>query len=304
MKRVLVTGATGFVGRHSLSALLARNYEVHAVTSKAIGQQYPNVQWHCGNLLDSSQTKDLLGAVRPSHLLHFAWYAEPGKYWHSPENFRWVSASLDLVQTFHKHGGWRAVLAGSCAEYSWSREICDEQATPVRPSSVYGICKHALQVLLAAYSGATGLSSAWGRIFYVYGPYEKPQRLVPSVARALLRGEPAACTHGEQECDFMHVRDVADAFCALLDSDISGPINVASGVPVKVKDFAVALAERVGRRDLLRFGAIAPSPNDPPRLVADVSRLANEVGWRPAISLADGISEVLNWWKGDCERSA
>ena len=88
MKKVLLTGATGFIGRHCLPLLIAQGYEVHAVYAKAAGGEHPGLQWHKANLLDPSQIYMLMEEVLPTHLLHFAWYAIPGKYWTSPENVR------------------------------------------------------------------------------------------------------------------------------------------------------------------------------------------------------------------------
>ena len=126
MKKVLLTGASGFVGRHCLPALVARGYEVHAVSSSATApaDTPPGVRWHQADLLDGAQVSALLAQVRPRHLLHSAWYAVPGKYWTAPENFRWVRASLHLLQTFAAHGGRRVVVVGSSAEYDWHYGYC------------------------------------------------------------------------------------------------------------------------------------------------------------------------------------
>ena len=161
----------------------------------------------------------------------------PGQYWISSENLRWVQASLDLVRAFGEHGGQRAVLAGTCAEYNWDYGYCTESITPLAPRTLYGACKHGLHSIAAAYAAQINLSLAWGRIFFPYGSYEHPARLPPGYSR-LLNGQPAACTPGEQIRDFLHVEDVAAAFVAILESDISGAIDVASGEPVAVKDLS------------------------------------------------------------------
>ena len=117
MKRVLVTGATGFVGRHSPLALAARGFEVHATC--LTGTPDTSATWHRVDLLDHAQVDRLLNEVRPTHLLHFAWYAVHGKYWTSTENLRWVESSLALLRSFVDRGGRRAVIAGTCTEYDW-----------------------------------------------------------------------------------------------------------------------------------------------------------------------------------------
>ena len=136
---------------------------------------------------------------------------------------------------------------------------------------------------------------AWGRIFFVYGPGEPEGRLVPSVGRTLLAGEPVPTTSGDQVRDFMHVEDVAAAFAALADADTTGAVNIASGDPVRVRDVVETLAEQVGRPDLLRPGALPDREGDPPRLVADVTRLRQEVGIAPQIALREGLAQTLEW---------
>lgn len=297
-KKVLLTGAAGFIGRHAIPLMAEKGYEVHAVDSIAQPpfKQKLNIFWHQCDLLNAVQQKHLIAEIKPTHLLHFAWHTTPGKYWTSLENFRWVQSSLSLLQEFHSHGGSRIVMAGTCAEYDWKHEHYSEQTTPLAPATLYGTCKHSLQSMLNSFCKETGLSSAWGRIFFLYGPHEHPARLVPSVIRSLLRGETARCSHGKQIRDFLHVEDVADAFVTLLESEVTGPVNIASGQPVALKDVICKIADKMNRRDLVQLGAIPAPADEPALLVADVSRLMSEVGWKSKYTLEDGLSATIDWW--------
>jgi len=294
MKRVMITGASGFIGRHVLPALVARGYEVHAASSRKSGSDGLGIKWHGVNLLDSTACSVLMAKVRPSHLLHLAWYTDHGKYWSSPANIAWVQASLGLLRAFTDQGGQRAVFAGTCAEYDWADGICDEDHTPLQPASIYGACKHALSELLAAHSAATGLSSAWGRLFYLFGPGEKSSRLVPHVITHLLRDTPAQCSGGGQERDFLFVEDAADAFAALLDSKISGALNIARGESVGIRELASMIAAKMGKPQLLRFDTSAPP--GPATLTASVHRLKSELNWSPRVGLDEGIQRSIAWW--------
>ena len=296
MKRVLLTGATGFIGRHCLPLLAARGYAVHAVSSQPVTEDQSNIHWHQANLLDPAQVVALISDVQPSHLLHFAWYAVPGKYRTSMENLRWVQVSLGLLQEFVRHGGQRMVMAGTCAEYDWRYGYCSEAVTPLVPTTLYGTCKHALQLMLAAFSRQAGLSAAWGRIFSLFGPYEDPDRLVAYVIRSVLRGEPARCSHGNQIRDFLYVQDVADAFVALLDGAVCGPINIASGKPVAVRDVICKIAAIQYRPDLIQMGALSAREDEPPWLIADVRRLQDEVRWQSKYALDTGLEKTIEWW--------
>lgn len=300
MNKILITGGTGFIGRHCLPLLLERGDEVHATTSKVIEQNenWPtSVNWHQVDLLDSEQLLNLMELIRPTHLLHLAWVVTPGIYWESVDNFRWVASSLEILRLFAQNGGQRVVTAGSCAEYNWDYGLCREGLTPLEPKTTYGICKHALNILQEKLALNMGVSSAWGRIFSLYGPHEFSGRLVPSVISSLLKGETTNCTHGEQIRDLLHVEDVAAAFVALLHSDVTGAVNIASGRAVALKEVIGEIAQQVKRPDLVRLGAKPMSVEEPLRLVADVRRLQDEVKWLPRYNLVTGLEQTLRWWR-------
>jgi len=297
MKRVLVTGATGCVGRHALPLLVARGWDVHALASKQAPPALDGVTWHRANLLDVNATGAVVRGVGASHLLHLAWYIAPSKWAAAPENFDWVEASLRLTQQFRAAGGTRLVTAGSCLEYDWSYGYCAESRTPCAPHTIYGTCKHALELLTTAMSADGRLSSAWGRIFFLYGPWEHPERLVASVIRALLTGEPARTSHGTQVRDYLYAGDVADAFVALLESEVTGPINVASGRAIALKDIVLRIGQLIGRPELIRLGAIPAAPTDVPLVVADTARLSSVLGWQPHVDLDRGLTTTIDWWR-------
>jgi nucleoside-diphosphate-sugar epimerase len=296
MKRVLVTGASGCVGRQALPLLVARGWEVHAVASKTPPPDSDGVRWHRADLLDGDQTRAIVRSAQADAMLHLAWYIAPGRWAAAPENFDWLRASLELVQAFRAEGGTRLVSAGSCLEYDWSYGYCAEDRTPCVPHTAYGACKHALQVVTSALC-RDGLTTAWGRIFFLYGPHEHPDRLVASVIRSLLAGEPARTSHGNQVRDYLHAADVAEAFVTLLESDLVGPINIASGQGVTLKEIVQRLGALVGRPDLLRLGAVPAALTDVPLVVADTTRLNTILGWRPRIDLDSGLTRTIDWWR-------
>ncbi|MEA2391974.1 MAG: dTDP-L-rhamnose 4-epimerase [Solirubrobacteraceae bacterium] len=289
MSRALVTGAGGFIGRQALAALVARGFEVHAAdVAEPPADASGDVHWHRADLLDADGARALLEDVAPSHLLHLAWYAVPGSFWASPENLRWAQATLGLLQAFEG----RAVVAGSCAEYDWSSEQpLHEWASALRPRTLYGACKGAVGTV------ATALGHATGRVFFLHGPGEHPDRLVSSVVRRLLAGERAPVSHGDQVRDFMHVADVGGAFAALLDSGVVGPVNIGSGAGVPVRRIVELLAEEAGRPDLVGWGEVPVAPDDPPRIVADARRLHDEVGFAPRFTLEEGLRDTVAWWR-------
>jgi nucleoside-diphosphate-sugar epimerase len=306
--KVLVTGAAGFIGRSSLAPLREAGYEVCAVLSARpdqgdrAGEVPPDLDVRHADLTDPAAVDALLEEVQPTHLLHFAWIATPGLYWHSEENYRWLSASRYLLAAFARRGGQRAVMAGSCAEYDWSRvAVCRERSSPLADeggtATPYAACKIAMQRSLEEYGGTHGLSSAWGRIFFQYGPGEHRDRLIASVIVSLLAGREARCTHGRQIRSFLHVDDVGAAFAALLGSPVQGPVNVGSGERIAIADVLQRLADDIGRPELLKLGARPAPPGEPAVLVPDVDRLSAEVGWSPRRPLDEGLQETVRWWR-------
>ncbi|MDB9313053.1 NAD(P)-dependent oxidoreductase [Spirulina sp. CS-785/01] len=298
MKTVLVTGGSGFVGHYTLRKLLDKGYDVHVVTRNKTGQQFPSeVTLHYCDLQNVQQQIQLFQSFSFSHLLHFAWYTVPQKYWSSSENLNWVQVSINLVQNFVKSGGQRIVCAGTCAEYDWSYGYCSEYLTPQLPNTLYGTCKNSLRVILEQYCKEKNISLAWGRIFFLYGPHEPQQKLIPSTINSLLNGEFAYCTHGNQIRDFLYVEDVADAFVALLDSEVQGSVNIGSGQPIAIKEVVEKIGDLLGSKSLIQLGAIASRPNESPLLVANTKRLIEEVNFRPKTSLLEGLDLTINWWR-------
>jgi nucleoside-diphosphate-sugar epimerase len=287
----MLTGATGFIGRQALTALSEAGHEVHAVARRPPGEEAGAI-WHQADLLAGC---DIVRECEPEILVHLAWYAEHGKYWSSPENVRWVEASLALLRAFAAAGGRRVVIAGTCAEYEWSREVYPESA-PVRPATLYGAAKHGLNVVGSAFCEQAGIELAWGRLFFLYGPHEAPERFVPSLVRSLLQGEPARMTDGSQRRDFLHVSDAGAAFAALADGALTGAVNIASGEAVALEDLGRRIAVASAHPELLRIGELPTRAGEPAELVAEVSRLREELGWSPSISLGEGVDATVAWW--------
>jgi len=297
LKSVLITGATGFVGRQCLPLLVRDGFDVHAISSGVHNIDIEGVTWRKADLLSKNSVEELLASVKAEYLLHLAWITTPGIYWNSPDNHEWTTASVDLFRRFIKHGGRRIVATGSCAEYDWRFGLCSEELTPLAPSTTYGKCKHELQTFLEELGHEKNISAAWARLFYLYGPFENKSRLIPSVIYSLLRGERARCTSGEQVRDYLYVYDAANALVSLLGSSVNGAINIGSGRAVEVRRIVELIAGKLGKMHLLGLGDLPCKDAEPYLIMADNSRLMTELNWREEYTLEQGLNETLSWWE-------
>lgn len=212
----------------------------------------------------------------------------------------WSDVTTNLVELFAKTGARRVCITGTCFEYQWPSDAdCDELKTALGSHTLYDIAKNTCRTSLEAIAARHELKPAWARVFYLYGPHEFPGRLVSSVCRSLVRNQPALCSSGVAVRDFMDSRDAGSALAALVLSEVEGPINVASGNALEIRKVAGLLGEIYGKPELIRIGAIPDRPGDPPRISASVTRLRNEVGFSPSISIADGLRNALEFWASE-----
>lgn len=273
MKRVLVTGARGFIGGY-LQKALEGDYEWLPYSGDVLAEDW----------------EAYMAQARPDCLVHLAWITGAG-YSDSEKNLAFLQKSIELYRAFYGCGGQRAVFVGTEQEYARTDRPLREES-PLAPQSLYAVCKAGLGRALLEESRLRGRSFAWCRIFFVYGAGEKPARLMPSLIGGLLRGGAVSCSCGSFVRDYIHVSDLARALRCCMEQEGVSAVNVAGGRPTTIGEIAQEVQRQIGGPGKVAYRGAAACAAQPGSVWADVSKLRG-FGWSPRVSLAEGIAAEI-----------
>lgn len=301
MKKILLTGATGFIGSQVTNELVRRGYEVHAIVYQQIPVSKENVIYHELNLFDDAAVDKFLSTYHFENLIHLAWYVGP-KCHVSDLNMDWMITTLNLIKLFQKYGGKTYVGAGTCSEYEYKYGYLLEDETPTDSETLYGNCKNAVYNIAKVFCRQHGIIFKWARIFNLYGPNEKPQRLMPSVINSCLKGEDVKVSNCLKFQDYLHVEDTATGIVDLFESDMQGAVNISSGQPVQLKYIVNRIAELTGFKGNILWGEIPPAFGED--LIVGNNDKLKSIGWKPKYTLEEGLKQTINWWKQHNEENA
>ena len=268
---VLLTGATGFVGRQVLRALVERGSRVRAVVRDGKRDQLAALD----DVETIITTPDLFAENDEwwadvcrgiDTVIHVAWYAEPGQYLHSAKNIDCLIGTLQMAKGAAQAEVRRFVGIGTCFEYDLSEGLLSVD-TPLRPLTPYAGAKAAAFLALSQWLPQQRVEFAWCRLFYLYGEGEDARRLVPYLRSKLEAGAPAELTSGKQIRDFLDVHKCGKMIAETALTREQGPVNICSGTAISVRQLAEQIADEYGRRDLLKFGVRPDNLVDPPCVV-------------------------------------
>lgn len=292
MKRVLITGGSGFVGKNVVNVLLERGYEVYVISTsptKSCSLQLKIV--NC-NLLNYTEILEVMQDISPSYLIHLAWETTHNIYLHSNKNIDWVTASMNLLTAFRNVGGKRVFISGTCFEYEYRNSPLSETDT-LMPDNLYSACKIALHTMATQYSKDNGISLVWGRLFYLFGENEKPSRVVPYIISNLLKGNAITCKNSMAVRDFLYVKDAARIICDIFESNFEGDINIASGENIRMKELFEKISIILNCHDLVAYDN---QPVTPEYIVASIEKQKLITNFN--YSFEEGINNCIQFYNG------
>lgn len=286
--RILLTGATGFIGSAVLRLALRQGHEIAALVRP--GKNLPGVRSLSGTLAEPPWNE--IAAFKPEACIHAAWIATPGVYLESPENEQLVQWSETFIRKSARCGVRRVVALGTCLEYEFTGKILSEETSPLSSATAYASAKNALRLKLDSAAKTDGFSLCWGRVFYPYGPGEQPGRLPRLIIRNLQQAKVMELKTPRAVKDYIYIDDLAAAIMAATTGHVRGVINFGTGAGITVYELARTLGELLGHPELVRESPAAVfDPKD--FVVADAGRL-RALGWQPQVALKDGLRQLLH----------
>ncbi|CAK7061679.1 MAG: dTDP-6-deoxy-L-talose 4-dehydrogenase (NAD(+)) [Desulfovibrio sp.] len=293
MKSILVTGASGFIGRHVVAKLHSMGKEVVGLAQKKPDDSNA-ICWHTCDLFTPPYAFNF--NCVPDICIHLAWPIG-SSYADNAANTDGLKASIALFELLAQSGCKHFVIAGTCAEYGTPEHLpVDETAFP-NPDTLYAASKNELRHAIdARINHHPGVTVAWARIFQLYGRGERSSRLFPSMAKEFLQNRAFPAASGTQIRDYLHVCDVASALVRLAEHPVTGIYNISSSIPIQLADLMRMFASYFGPQAAIEFNAKKERLGgwDPPAMYGENTKL-RALGWSPSITLEEGLKTYANF---------
>lgn len=304
MNKILITGATGFVGARVARLLVDQGRDVALLMrSESNSRRIEDLLDRCtilqGDMSSLEKLRSPLRDFAPQAVLHLAWEGVKGADRNSPIQMRNVSSSIDLYRLTAELGCRHFIGLGSQAEYGQLQGKISESG-PARPTTVYGSAKFATGLLLERAAATSDRPFAWLRLFSSYGPDDDPSWMIPYMITRLLAGEKPSLTQAEQMWDYLHVDDAAAGIVAALDADARGFFNLGSGQSRPLRTIIESIRDLIDPSLPLGFGEVPYRPDQVMHLEADITSLSSASGWMPQITLEDGLHDLV----GRCRQAS
>lgn len=266
--KILITGASGFFGKSLVNALeqSVDDFECFCVyKTNALQSSDKRFQWVQCDLLNTETTEQLIKNIKPTHVVHLAWYVPPQQFWGARENIDWLYASINLFYAFCKNVGITFIGAGTLAEYNWSNGILEESTTPLLPNTLYGQCKKSLHEILTCIRNThyTQTKIIWPRIGYFFGPDEPKEKLISKLIYNIKNTLPVDLASPEFKRPYAHVKYLGGAITKLLMTNAYEDVtfNLSFSISYPLKEIVDFIQEKLGKQSLqMNYGVYPSSP--------------------------------------------
>lgn len=306
MRRVLITGGTGFVGANLARHLLTLGDHVHLLLRPKfqdwrIKDFIREVELHVADIADRDSVAKIMQEIKPDRVFHLAVH---GAYSHQADPHAIIFTNLlgtsNLIEASLRIGVESVIHTGSSSEYGFQDHPPSEKQFIV-PNSPYAVTKAAATHWCSYHARSSRVPMPTARLYSVYGPWEEPNRFIPTMIAHSLRQTLPALVDPEVERDFIYVEDVCDALIRLADkapslNDFGAVYNVGTGVGTKIREAVAHIQDRIGETAEPAWGSMKNRAWDATTWVADNSSFVEDIGWQAATKFPDGLEAMANWY--------
>ena len=308
-RRVLVTGASGFIGSHLTRRLVALGAQVHAVTS-TVSSVYPtriidlrqSLTLHEANLIDRGALDVVVAEAEPEYVFHLGAYTHVGKSWQRIDECIQVNVqgTVNLLMALASQGYRRFINTGTSEIYG-DIDVPFREDGPVHPISPYSVSKHAAEQYCRLFADARHWPIVMVRPFNAYGPAQTPDRVIPEIITRAVQRQPLRMTKGVQTREFNYVDDLVDGFLLMATTDgIEGELfNLGCGEEVSMRDLTTRILDLMGNPIEAEFGAMPERPTEIMRMYCDATKARERLGWQPRTTLDEGLAKTIEWYRGE-----
>lgn len=288
--RVFITGGTGFIGSSLVGAVLRKGHNVLLLSRNFKGQKDSNLKIVKGSLANISSWQKKLANFKPDAAIHAAWEGLPDHNAHlSKLNLEY---GLNLTKLLSKIGCKRLIITGSGWEYGIQKSKLSEN-TPPKPFDAFTAAKHALHWLGREIAKENNMELIWTRLFYLYGPGQHHNSLIPYLIRCIKTGKVPEIRNPEAKNDFLYVEDLADALIKLLEKKVIGDTyNIGSGKLTSITTIANTVFKYFRVKGRFKKGKKIYK-DKLSYFYADISRIKKDTGWEPKTNVKEGILKTI-----------
>jgi nucleoside-diphosphate-sugar epimerase len=302
MTKVLVTGATGFVGACLTRRLVDAGYDVHLFTRREsdrwrITDLLGRVREHDVDLRDRSSVEKAVNVISPNIICHLATYGGFASQRESTAIYEVnFLGTVNLLRACEQTGFDLFINTGSSSEYGIKSQPMRENDF-LEPVGDYGVSKAATALFCSAEARGKDLPVVTLRLFSPFGPWDDPKRLIPLVIKNFLRGEIPRLSTPTSVRDYVFIDDVVNSYLRLIENPyMRGEIfNIGSGQQYAIGDVVRQIAALIGTDVVPRWGTASPQRKEPACWVADRAKAEQLLGWRPETSLHAGLEKTITW---------